>query len=312
MYGTASWANNAISSSYSSHSFSAISASYALNAATSLNATSASYSIDASIRISGSTLYSTNRPAGPNFSRFDNIFLGTNSGFASAGQYIIGIGENAGYNTGPVFDSNFIGRGTGQNTTNASFSNFLGYTAGLNATNASSSNFLGPYAGFAAAEAAYSNFLGEYAGSNAGFAAYSTLIGFQAGRNLGIFGGIGRNNIIIGTNITLPQTVANAINIGGIIFGSGSYFNTTVQSSGSANGKIGINVPNPTYTLDVSGSGNYTNGLTVTGSVNITNVLTLPLQHPLPSSPLTGSLAVSGSGIDCKIYFYNGTWNALF
>jgi hypothetical protein len=50
----------------------------------------------------------------------------------------------------------------------------------------------------------------------------------------------------------------------------------------------------------------------ITGSVSITDVLTLPPVHPLPSSPPTGSFAVSGSGANCKPYFWNGTWNALF
>ena len=45
---------------------------------------------------------------------------------------------------------------------------------------------------------------------------------------------------------------------------------------------------------------------TVTGSVSITSVLTLSPNNPLPSGQPTGSIAVSGSGIDCKPYFYNG------
>ena len=52
---------------------------------------------------------------------------------------------------------------------------------------------------------------------------------------------------------------------------------------------------------------------TITGSVSITSVLTLTPNDPLPTSQLTGSISVSGSGADCKPYFYNGTtWNALF
>jgi len=69
----------------------------------------------------------------------------------------------------------------------------------------------------------------------------------------------GSNNIVIGTNIGLPTSVNNQINIGGLIFGSGS--NALSGSAagfqsitGSANGSVGINQPNPRYTLDVSGS----------------------------------------------------------
>jgi hypothetical protein len=50
----------------------------------------------------------------------------------------------------------------------------------------------------------------------------------------------------------------------------------------------------------------------VTGSVSITSVLTLTPNDPLPSAQPTGSIAVSGSGVDCKPYFYNGTdWTSL-
>jgi hypothetical protein len=51
---------------------------------------------------------------------------------------------------------------------------------------------------------------------------------------------------------------------------------------------------------------------TITGSVSITSVLTLTPNDPLPTSQPTGSISVSGSGADCKPYFYNGTtWTSL-
>jgi hypothetical protein len=51
---------------------------------------------------------------------------------------------------------------------------------------------------------------------------------------------------------------------------------------------------------------------TVTGSVSITSVLTLEPNNPLPSAQPTGSISVSGSGADCKPYFYNGTdWTSM-
>ena len=51
---------------------------------------------------------------------------------------------------------------------------------------------------------------------------------------------------------------------------------------------------------------------TVTGSVSITSVLTLAPNNPLPSAQPTGSISVSGSGADCKPYFYNGTdWTSM-
>ena len=87
--------------------------------------------------------------------------------------------------------------------------------------------------------------------------------------------GIQTNNIIIGTNITLADGTTDSINIGGILFGTGSYNTITGDPySGSVGGgKIGVNITNPSYSLDVSGSGNYTDGLTVTGSL-LANTIT--------------------------------------
>jgi hypothetical protein len=77
-------------------------------------------------------------------------------------------------------------------------------------------------------------------------------------------------------------------------------------------GRVGISNPNPSYRLDVSGSGNFTNNLTVTGSATISSILTLIPQDPLPAGSPTGSFAISSS-VPPKPYFYDGTvWNALY
>ena len=77
-------------------------------------------------------------------------------------------------------------------------------------------------------------------------------------------------------------------------------------------GFVGISVANPSYTLDVSGSGRFTDGLIVTGSATITNVLTLPYQDPLPSSPATGSIALSGSGATfVGMFVWTGAWTQI-
>jgi hypothetical protein len=52
--------------------------------------------------------------------------------------------------------------------------------------------------------------------------------------------------------------------------------------------------------------------LSISGSVNINNILTLIPTNSLPILPPTGSIVVSGSGANCKPYFYNGTtWASL-
>jgi hypothetical protein len=220
-------------------------------------------------------------------------FLGHEAGYnASGANDSIFIGHSPGYQATNAYKSNFIGQGAGQLSTDANNSNFIGIYAGYNAPNSDHSNFLGPAAGANATNASSSNFLGTYAGYNAYSASYSTLLGFQAGYNVST-AGINRNNIIIGTNITLPDNYQNGINIGGIIFGSGSYFDSSLNQpfSGSANGRIGINKPNPNATLDVSGSVLVSGSITVSGSVinNLTASFAISASQALTASYILAS-----------------------
>jgi len=122
---------------------------------------------------------------------------------------------------------------------------------------ASNSIFLGPYAGYYTSYASHSIFLGYRAGANYDFIAEDSTY----------LSGSGPNNIIIGTNITLENDRKDSINLGAVIFATGSYSDTTTNPySGSANGKVGINQPNPSYELDVSGSINFTGNLYQNGS----------------------------------------------
>ena len=240
-------------------------------------------SLEPVLAVSGTSIYSVN-PSTSGFSSNNGIFIGSSAGNNSAGT------------DGAIF----IGSSAGENSTNALGSIFLGGTAGAYASNPQLSNFIGGGAGTYAIDASGSNFIGISAGDSAANAAYSNFIGYFAGSANGTPNSVGRNNIIIGTNITLEQGRKDSINIGGLIFATGSYFNLATISSGSANGRVGINEPNPTQALQVS------------GSVQISQTLVLPPQNPLPSGQPTGSIAVSGSGVDCKPYFWNGsTWTAL-
>jgi hypothetical protein len=290
-------------------------------------ATTASYALNGGaggsgpISVSGTTLYSNN-PTTSGFNTTHSIFLGSGSGYGATYAYhsnFLGqnagnlatdavysnfLGQSAGYQATYAYGSNFLGYTAGGGATFANSSNFIGSGAGYSASNAYSSNFLGASAGYSASNAYSSNFLGAYAGYQAVSASYSTLIGYSVGYNIpGGALGIKSNNIIIGTNITLPDGAKDSINLGGIIFATGSYSSIISPSSGSQYGigKVGINIVTPTHTLDVS------------GSARITDILILPPRHPLPSGQPTGSFAVSGSNGNCKPYFYNGSnWNALF
>jgi hypothetical protein len=218
------------------------------------------------IAVTGSTIYSTSpgtTPANTN----NNILLG----------------GSAGNNASRIGFSNFLGNGAGSSAGSASYSNFLGINAGIRATNAADSNFFG-----------------AEAGKDATNASYTTLIGHKVGLNAGA-GSIGSNNIIIGTNITLPVGAANSINLGGVLFGTGTYSSIFDQLSGSAGGRIGINIVSPQYTLDVSGSGNYTNGLTVTGS----------LIAPTITGSLQGTASWATNFVSASNYVLNSTTSSF-
>ncbi len=60
------------------------------------------------------------------------------------------------------------------------------------------------------------------------------------------------------------------------------------------------------------GSGSVTGNLNVSGSATVSNVLTLPYQDPLPSSPATGSIALSGSGATfVGMFVWTGAWTQI-
>ena len=281
------------------------------------------------INIIGSTLYSLGLAASgipSSNNTINSIFFGTGSGFnatnasqsnflgANAGTYaasannsnFIGnnagayavnannstfIGNSAGSNAENANNSTFIGNIAGTNATNANNSNFIGTGAGINATNANNSNFLGQAAGGTATNASQSNFLGYQTGYGAISASTSTLIGYQVGFAPTTDLSIGPNNIIIGTNITLAPQRKNSINIGGIIFGTGSYSTTAgTPFTGSAGGKIGINVVEPTYNLHISGTVGFPN---LTDSNTATKVVLLDSNGQLFT---TASNAIGGGG----------------
>jgi hypothetical protein len=64
----------------------------------------------------------------------------------------------------------------------------------------------------------------------------------------------------------------------------------------SSSGNVGINTSLPKYTLDVSGSGNYTNGLTVTGSVYLPSLTNVTQTNVLGINTTTGQLYYQAAG----------------
>jgi hypothetical protein len=227
-----------------------------------------------------------------------NPAAGTGAVGGNGSNIFFGVQAGAGVIT--VSYSNFFGLGAGYQATDASESNFLGYQAGFQSINASNSNFLGATAGFSASYANCSNFFGPFAGNLAKNASYSNLFGLKAGSNGNNNVGIGSNNIVIGTNISLENNRRDSINIGAIIFGTGSYSTVTAGNecafTGSANGKIGINQPNPSFNFEVSGSVGFKN-LTNSAQANVVgiDVATGKLYYQGPGEFASGSFATTGS-----------------
>lgn len=187
------------------------------------------YRTDNSANVNGNNVIAFGRSAGGGGSSDDNRIL---------------IGEGAGNNSTSVYQSIFIGRQTGVNADGSYSSVFIGQRAG-------GESLRGPFNSF------MSNFIGFKAGDGAR-SSYSNLIGFKAGHYTNTVNDIGNNNIIIGTSISLPSAATNSINIGGVLFGSGTYFDTDENSAPSivptVGGKIGINVVAPTANLDIAAS----------------------------------------------------------
>jgi hypothetical protein len=193
----------------------------------------------------------------------DSNFIGSSAGYQATNASLSNFfGPNAGYQAIDAFESNFIGIDAGGLATNSSNANFIGHLAGYNASSASYSNFIGYNAGNGATSAYFSNFIGYNAGNGTTNGTYSNLFGYNVGKQF-TSNNIGSNNIIIGTNISLPDGTINGINLGGVLFGSGTYSNVggDPNITGQTTGKIGINVVNPTTALHIYSSSANTSGL---------------------------------------------------
>ena len=185
---------------------------------------------------------------------FSNVFLGTEAGNESdTTSKAIGIGDSALYNGVNMDYSVAIGYTSMYNSNNLVSTIAIGEGSGVGSTFINRGVFLGP-AGFNVNTSDDIILIGLGAGDTNTSIHRSILVGYRAGRG---FSGnsISTDNIVIGTNISLPNAATRQLNIGGVLFGSGLYNTTTGNPlvTPVAGGKIGIGIVSPVTTLDVAG-----------------------------------------------------------
>lgn len=221
------------------------------------SATTSSYPFNVSgptIDAAGPTIFATFNATNSNLT--GSFLVGVLAGLnTSTAPRLIAIGNQAGLNATNANDSIFLGQYAGDSATNASNSFFMGRYAGSNST-ANYSIVIGAEAGQFLTNATNVIALGRGAGNSASNAAYSTFIGQDAGRRTTGRGSLGSFNIIIGTNISLPDNRTRSINLGGVIFATGSYNNTAgAPFTSSVDGaRVGIGIVDPATTLHVNGN----------------------------------------------------------
>jgi len=109
---------------------------------------------------------------------------------------------------------------------------------------------------------------------------------------------VSRSLYIAGSDPTMFSATGDILEVSGsfVLYGSASISDSVVIDGP-------VNIKNNTR---ITGS------LNITGSATITNVLTLPYQNPLPSSPSTGSIALSGSGATfVGMFVWTGIWQQI-
>ena len=262
------------------------------------------------LALTGSTLYTNTLTS--NVAPDESVIIGSGSGYNSTQGYFVLVGKDAGQNAGipgtvaigwqagkastsgvngPVIIGGNAGYGA---SGNIGGSLIIGSAAGYNATGVYGSTFLGYQAGAYAQGANQSIFIGQEAGYYNQNTNYNVHLGYQAGKAANSGLAVGNNNIIIGSNVTLPAGQSDSINLGGTIFATGIYSNINTMFSGSVQtAKVGIATRTPNYTLDVSGSGNFANGLTISGSITAVSASVSGQVITNISDTFTGTAAVT-------------------
>ena len=247
---------------------------------------------------------------------YNSNFIGYNAGTnADFSPYSNFLGHQAGNGSTSASYSNFIGYSAGSNSDLSSRSIFIGYEAGSSAPTSSNSTFIGYRAGYIARNSNNSIFIGYEAGREVFNSSHSIFIGYQAGKEFDTGGVdyVGPNNIIIGTNVTLPISSQDSINIGGLIFATGSNSNVvpTTPTATPAGGKVGINIYPPLFNFHASGTISFPS-LTSSSQVNVVVVDTASGQLFYTASSAVGggtfnsTSSIIGNGLSSSYNINHG------
>jgi hypothetical protein len=190
-------------------------------------------------------------------------------------DYMYVLGDGAGSGATKTQHAYFLGYEAGYGVDTGDSSILIGFQSGKFGDSINNVVFIGANSGTDGVTGSNSVLIGAEAGNKASSFTNAIMIGYEAGKDTvrsdnSIFIGyrtgikyntddLDENNIIIGTNISLPDGRRDSLNIGGVLFGSGLYSTTTGDPSVSANtnGRIGIGVVLPQESLDVIGNGRF-------------------------------------------------------
>lgn len=198
------------------------------------------------------------------------------------------FGKGAGRYSSNHFNSTFIGAETGNYTDTISNSFILGFNTAYGASNISNGFIVSDYAGQGINGSSNDIIIGQYAGRYLTGTSHNILIGFNAGTEVA-GNATGNYNVIIGTNVTLPDGTNNGLNIGGVLFGTGLNSDTTgdPKHNPTSTGKIGIGTNAPNGVFDVVSTTN--------GSL------------PFPRMTASERTAISSPSVGTHVYQTDGT-----
>ena len=206
-------------------------------------------------KFTSSTIYLCDYSGNNNIDEGNSIFIGLYSGENSTTNSCNFIGYFSGNSSTVVEGVNFIGANAGTNCDFIARTNFIGSSIGNSSSNIINCNFIGYNTASNSSNILSSNIIGHKAGVSLFNTSYSNLIGYNVGSSF-TGNNIGNNNIIIGTNISLPNGAENSINLGAVLFATGTHSLITAYPSitPTINGKVGIGVVTPTAVLDLRAS----------------------------------------------------------